>query len=218
MSIRHHPSDDLLIEYAAGSLDEGWSLAIASHLALCPACRTAVARGEAIGGSLVADAEPAAMAVDALERTLARLGDAPQEVHEPMPPVTRDPIMVLPQPLRGYLGGDVDALGWKRLGVGAFHIPIATGGRSKARLLRIPGGFAVPEHGHRGGELTLVLAGSFSDEGGQFRRGDLEYADDDLQHQPIADAGEDCICLAVTEAPLRFKGLVARLAQPLLGI
>lgn len=218
MSIRHHPSDDLLFEYAAGSLDEAWSLAIATHLALCPACRAAVARGEAVGGTLVAEAAPAAMADDALDRVLARLDGLPAEVRQPAGPVARDPDMVLPQPLRGYVGGDVDRLDWKRLGVGAFQIPIATGGRATARLLRIPGGLAVPEHGHRGGELTLVLAGSFSDEGGRFGRGDLEYGDDDLQHQPIADPGEDCICLAVTDAPLRFKGLVARLAQPLLGI
>jgi putative transcriptional regulator len=29
-------------------------------------------------------------------------------------------------------------------------------------------------------------------------------------------AGEDCICLAATDAPLRFRGLIPRLAQPLL--
>ena len=39
MSIRHHLTDDLLLAYAAGSLNEGWSLAIATHLSLCPDCR-----------------------------------------------------------------------------------------------------------------------------------------------------------------------------------
>jgi putative transcriptional regulator len=28
---RHHVADDLLIDYAAGSLAEGWSLAVATH-------------------------------------------------------------------------------------------------------------------------------------------------------------------------------------------
>jgi putative transcriptional regulator len=34
----------------------------------------------------------------------------------------------------------------------------------------------------------------------------------------VAEEGEDCICLAVTDAPLRFKSLIPRLAQPLFRI
>jgi putative transcriptional regulator len=75
----------------------------------------------------------------------------------------------------------------------------------------------MPTHGHRGQELTLVLAGSFSDEHGTFARGDVEEADEDVEHQPIADPGEDCICLAVTDAPLRLRGIAAIL-QPFLRI
>ena len=86
------------------------------------------------------------------------------------------------------------------------------------RLLRIPAGKPVPEHGHGGRELTLVLSGSFSDSTGRFSRGDLEDADETLEHQPIAGEEEDCICLAVTDAPLRFKSRLLRLVQPVLGI
>ena len=32
--IQHHVSDDLLLEYAAGGLDEGSSLLVATHVAL----------------------------------------------------------------------------------------------------------------------------------------------------------------------------------------
>jgi putative transcriptional regulator len=67
-------------------------------------------------------------------------------------------------------------------------------------------------------ELTLVLSGAFSDATGEYRRGDLQEADEDLQHRPHAAPGEDCICLAVTDAPLRFRSLAARMVQPLLGI
>ncbi len=86
------------------------------------------------------------------------------------------------------------------------------------RLLRIPAGKPVPEHSHGGRELTLVLAGSFSDETGRFARGDIEDADENLEHQPIADEGEDCICLAVTDAPLKFRSWFVRMVQPVLGI
>ena len=63
-----------------------------------------------------------------------------------------------------------------------------------------------------------MLQGAFRDETGRFGRGDLEDADPTLEHQPVAEAGEDCICLAVTDAPLRFKALIPRLLQPLFRI
>jgi putative transcriptional regulator len=76
----------------------------------------------------------------------------------------------------------------------------------------------VPDHGHRGTELTLVLQGAFADANDRFNRGDIEIADEDVTHTPVALAGEDCICLAATDAPLRFRGLMPRLAQPLFRI
>ena len=85
-------------------------------------------------------------------------------------------------------------------------------------MLRIPAGKPVPEHGHRGRELTLVLKGAFRDGDLLFARGDVEDADEHLEHQPIATEREDCICLAVTDAPLRLKSLAARIVQPFIGI
>ena len=102
------------------------------------------------------------------------------------------------------------------MGVRQAVLPTST--EATARLLYIPAGTAVPDHGHRGLELTLVLQGAFEDEEGRFARGDIEIADADLDHMPVADVSEDCICLAVTDAPLRFKGWLPRLAQPFLGI
>jgi putative transcriptional regulator len=76
----------------------------------------------------------------------------------------------------------------------------------------------VPDHGHNGLELTLVLQGAFRDETGRFGVGDVEVADDDLEHTPIAEEGDPCICLAATDANLRFRALVPRLLQPLFRI
>ena len=95
---------------------------------------------------------------------------------------------------------------------------LATSPEATARLLYIPAGTAVPDHGHNGIEVTMVLQGAFEDADGRFARGDVEVATQDLSHTPVADISEDCICLAVTDAPLRFKGLIPRLAQPFLKI
>ena len=69
------------------------------------------------------------------------------------------------------------------------------------------------DHGHRGTELTLVLKGVFADEEDRFAAGDVEVANEDLTHTPIAEPGEDCICPAATDAPLEFKGIIPRIAQ-----
>ena len=95
---------------------------------------------------------------------------------------------------------------------------LPTQGGATARLLYIPAGAAVPDHGHNGTELTLVLRGAFEDEVDHFGPGDIEVANEDLDHTPIADIGEDCICLAATDAPLRFNSWLPRIAQPFLRI
>jgi putative transcriptional regulator len=222
MTIAHHPSDELLLDYASGALSESWGLAIATHLALCPACRRAVTRMETVGGDLLEALAPAACSDAAFDAVLARLTDAadaapiavPREtLHE-----TAGPAPVLPEPLRGYIGADLDHVPWQRLGLGAYQYVVPTTDGTTARLLRIPAGRPVPEHTHRGQELTLVLCGAFSDATGHYGAGDFQEADEQVQHQPHAAPGEDCICLAITDAPLRFRSLAARLVQPLLGI
>lgn len=221
MKIEHHVSDELLLDYASGNLSEGWSIAVATHLALCPACRERLYVMEAAGGALLDDIEPAGAANDMWESMRARLSDGgPVSIRPERAPAPKASSQsVLPEPLRSYVGGDVDTLKWRALGAGAYQIRIPTGDKeTMVRLLRIPAGKPVPEHTHRGRELTLVLSGSFRDGDEVFARGDLEEADASLMHQPTASPDEDCICLAVTDAPLKFRSWLVRLVQPVLGI
>lgn len=215
MTIRHHPSDALLLEYAAGTLGPAMSLAVASHLTFCPHCRATGSLLDAVGGAFFREGTQIAPADDALSRIMARVGAEKPASTVPAAPVGT----VLPAPLRTALGGDLDRVAWKRLGRGAYHcvLPLRDPDAT-ARLLRIPAGRPVPTHTHRGIELTLVLCGAFADATGTFARGDMQEADETLTHQPHAAAGDDCVCLAVTQAPLRFSGWAARLVQPFLGI
>jgi putative transcriptional regulator len=126
----------------------------------------------------------------------------------------------VPEPLRSYLGAtNLEALPWRRLSGTAHDLRIPTGDRkTNARLLRIAAGTPVPEHGHRGMELTVVLSGTLCDGDARFGRGDIEETDESIEHQPFAGREADCICLAVTDAPLRFKSRLVRLVQPFLQI
>lgn len=215
MTIRHHLNDDLLLAYASGNLSEGWSLAVATHIAMCPECRKALDVAEAAGGALLETLEPVGSDTDGWERLKARL------VAEPEPVAVRKvqpSSAVIPEPLRSYLGADLADLKWRNIGT-AHQIMIRTADtETQVRLLRIPAGKPVPEHSHGGRELTVVLTGAFHDEVDQFGPGDIEDADGSLTHQPVANREQDCICLAVTDKPLKFTSRIVRLVQPFLGI
>jgi putative transcriptional regulator len=95
---------------------------------------------------------------------------------------------------------------------------MSPGSRTHLQLLRIAPGKMLPDHGHGGEELTLVLSGSYSDHMGRFSAGDVADLDEDTEHAPRVDSDVACICLVATEAPTRFKSFWARLAQPFVGI
>lgn len=220
---KHHPDEELLMAYAAGSAAEPLSLLVATHLALCPDCRREVERLEALGGTLLEEIEPAPVGGELAARVMDRLETPPDwlaaetgEAKARGAATAGDPR--LPRPLRDYVGAPLDELAWKRRGgtAEAEILPAARGFRT--RIMRIDPGTAVPSHTHAGRELTLVLSGGFSDQGGHYLRGDVALADDTTVHSPVADPGEPCICLAVTDGPLRLTGRFARLLNPFLRI
>lgn len=210
--IRHHLSEGLLTAYATGNLPEAFALVVATHVSMCDECRARLGALEALGGAVL-EADSVPMDEGSLDAVLARLDAAP--VAPPAPPGRRG---ILPAPLADYVGGDLEAVRWKPLGMGVRQAILPTARGASARLLYIPGGQAVPDHGHRGTELTLVLQGAFRDEVDRFGPGDIEIATDELEHTPVAEAGAPCICLAATDAPLRFRGLMPRLLQPIFRI
>jgi len=211
--IKHHLTDALLMAYSAGTLPEAFDLVVATHVSMCDECRARMHGFDAVGGAVMEEAGEIAMGADSLAATLAMIaGQAPER----RPAGGRTG--VFPKPLQDYVGGDLDAVKWRRVGGGVSDSILRTSGEATVRLLRIPGGVAVPDHGHRGTELTLVLQGAFRDDTDHFGAGDIEVADDALVHRPVAIPGVECICLAATDAPLRFNALIPRLAQPFLRI
>lgn len=208
-----HPEPDVLLAYAAGGLDETNAVLVATHLALCPRCRSEVAELEALGGALTADAEPATLAPDALASVLARLDEpAPVEPATATPVFDRETLEAVPSPLRDYLGGNLSDLPWKWRGGGIREVPLAIGqGPARATLIRVRPGAAIPAHTHTGTETTLVLRGAFVDEIGRFARGDVATATSDLDHRPVATSDAECICFAVMDGPLQLTGPIGRI-------
>lgn len=212
--ITHHPGEELLIAYAAGASDEAVSLIVATHLALCPECRDLVAAAEGAGGALLDDLSPLEISGGALQSVLGRLEDA-VAVTAASPP-TRNGFKA-PEPLRSYLGRDLDGVDWISLSGGISYHPILKSGQSSAQLVRSTPGHGVSMHTHKGEEFSLVLTGGFTDPTGHYLRGDVQTGTPELTHHPITDEGEDCIVLAVNDAPLKFSNPLMTLLSKLHG-
>lgn len=215
-TIRHHLNDALLMAYSAGTLPEAFSLVVATHVSMCDDCRAQLASLDTVGGAVLETCDAVGLSASCLADTLALISAAPMDTAPRRVAVKRNAIF--PDPLRDYVGGDLADVKWKKLGGGVSQYLLDTSRDATVRLLHIPAGTKVPDHGHRGTELTLVLKGAFLDGSDRFARGDVEVADEDLNHTPVADVGEDCICLAATDARLRFNQFLPRMAQPFIGM
>ena len=198
--------------YSTGQLEEGFSLAIATHISMCDQCRVELESLEVMGGAIFENLEPNEIDIDAFAKTLALIDDMPEQVTTKAIPTE------LPEPLADYVGCDLDDIDWRPIGMGVKQKILVNSEKVSARLLYIPAGTAVPEHSHKGRELTLVLKGAFKDEIDHFGPGDIELADGHTHHTPVASDDEDCICLAVTDAPLKFNNIIHKIAQPFLKI
>lgn len=222
MSIQHHIDPATVMRYASGNVDEAFSIIIACHLAMCPICRAKVYGAEEIGGELLASLDQAELPKNAFDVVMQCIDAEDQKAsenhiaHDEQATENSD----VPKPLQRFVGNSLDNISWRTLapGLRRHSIDLGTDSKSSLYLLQIGAGMKVPEHGHGGTEMTLVLSGAFRDSMGLFKRGDIEDLDENIEHQPHVEPGAPCICLVATEAPTRFKGFFSRLLQPLFGI
>ena len=215
MTIAHHLDDATLMRYASGNLDEAFLVVVATHLAMCEQCRKAVRYAEELGGEMLFACEPADMNPAALNTLLNRI-DADEPALARQEAVRGD----LPAPLARKVGQSLENIAWRRVapGVKRHVIEMDNSTSSSLYMLWIAPGVAVPEHGHGGSEMTLILSGAYRDDLGRFGPGDVADLDEHVEHQPRVEDGAPCICLIATETRARFSGLIGRLMQPFVGI
>lgn len=225
MKISHHLDEATVLSFAAGVLSPAIAVAASAHLNMCSACRERLGAAEAAGGALLEEMDQQPLSQHSINNVLelieadGRSGHGKTEATMPERVHVADS-GVLPKPVASMVGAPLEDVQWKRAGRGisTHQIDIGDDTGSKLFLMKIEAGKAVPEHSHGGTELTLVLSGAYTDKCGRFARGDVADLDEDVEHQPIVEDDEDCICLVAIEQPTRFSGLIPRLLQPLVGI
>ncbi len=214
--ITSHPELAVLAHYVSGQLEPLTALMVAAHVDLCSHCQQQVAALEArqaqawLGQPLAQDEDPQ---LDALLQQILAAPAAPveltQAVANPLLAVA-DRQFELPRALRRFAA---DAKPWRRLGGKLWQSRLQFGPRH-LQLLYMDVQGQVPEHTHKGQELTLVLHGGFADDDGEYQAGDLILRTAEHRHAPIANH-ESCLCIALTDAPLHFTSGVGRLLNPI---
>lgn len=217
MTIHHHPSEELLTAFAAGTLDQGLHVALSTHLIGCSQCRDWMHAMEHVGGVVLKDLPPSEISSDALARVEARLNETQTPAAMPTPATSSplDTIPGLPAYVRRYPTGS-----WKWIAPRVYIRPISVPYAESSRvfLLKSGPGTKMLEHAHHGIEMTCVLSGSFTHEGGHFGVGDFDIGDESIDHEVRVDSGEDCVCLVAMQGELHMNGWIGRLVQPFVRI
>lgn len=210
--------DALFAEYVAGSMRRPERVLLDAHIDIKPESRDWVLNLEAIGGSsLELSPEEPIKDPESMIDAIINSPDQDKPSKDRLRPYRynkNDEWM--PASLRQFLGLSTKEIPWRKKipGVSIYKMENVDG--CEVSLLRIKPGAAIPTHTHEGRELSLVLKGSFDDGDGQYARGDVSVADNNVDHKPIAGMSEECICLVVTDAPVRFTGPLARLVSSMM--
>ncbi len=235
--ISYHPDSRFLTDFASANLSLAEAVCVSAHLEFCGKCRGHVQQLKDVGAHLLVQLEPEELEADSFTRLMAKIGSADNATPSPLTPPesalslnereqddaarskesSRSLVdMFLPRSVRSLARGGLQNLSWAQLGKALRVAPLPIFGESReTAIYDIKAGGRMPEHEHRGEEITVLLKGSFSDADGSYSRGDFVVRNAGEAHQPTATQDTDCICLVCLERPVRPRGLFYRLLEPL---
>jgi len=214
--VKFHPDIHMLTEFTAGTLPLAQSACVSIHLTFCSKCRELSEAQTAVAATLFEELEPALVSDSQLDIVMSRLDETAPLAY---PRENQSQTCSTPAILQRLMAGDYSDLSWKKITSNLRISYLSTGDPYyEFALYHIKAGGVIPEHNHRGSEMTLVLEGGFSDSNGTYLAGDFLFREAGDVHAPAALADEDCICLAVLDAPLSFTRLKHKWMNPFLQL
>ncbi|GIU37431.1 anti-ECF sigma factor ChrR [Shewanella hafniensis] len=234
--IKHHPQQELLVSHANGDLPLSMAIAVAAHCALCETCREQLALLTEQAANLALNPDDAhavkhtdkatihtahidaentqatnvpVMDIDAmLAQIMAQPAATDVPSNAPLDVQVKQQHYTVPSVFRQHL-----ARPWQILGkVSRMRFDVDEM-NTRASLLHIDAQGEIPQHTHKGYELTLLLAGEFSDLNGDYVPGDFIVLNSQHHHSPKTVDG--CLCYTVLDAPLHFTKGLSKLLNPI---
>lgn len=219
-NMTHDLIDALLLDYAAGSLTRPLEILVETHIALNAKSAKQLRQLMQLGGILLEEIEPVSLSEGAFDAVMAAIEADPADMNDnrDITSAPRETEFGLPRPLADYIPALDCKKSWRRLGRGLSQYRILFDDVDiEANIYRIAPGVSVPVHSHEGTELTLVLAGGFSDETGSFGPGDIAIQESGATHQPVADDDGECIVFAINEGQIKLANPIGRVLSYLVG-
>ena len=219
--INYHPDEQLLSLHAKGELPLSLSLAVSAHCELCRHCADKIEQLTLVAAENSLNAQPTASLdssineamdaeLEAMLNTMMQMDDAV----DVSPKQTKVAVKVkgqqynLPAAFRQQVENH-----WQGIGK-VSRLRLDTGEKqARASLLHIDKNGEIPQHTHKGQEMTLLLAGEFSDEYNTYSAGDFMLLNSDHEHSPKTVEG--CLCYTVVDAPLYFTKGISKLLNPI---
>lgn len=216
--IKSHPNTQQLQQYVAGDLNPAQALIISAHCDMCKHCQQRVEQinssyaQEAFSGAETGIEDPQLkqmmeqiLALPAAEKVDKTTDDDLVEIE------LDGKFFPLPRALKRF-AGHTDS--WSRLLGKLWQTHVDLGDGLKGHFIYMEKGGNVPEHTHKGQEMTLVLDGEFEDERGLYKTGDFITTDASHTHTPQSNVNEGCLVFSIVEEPLHFTSGLARLLNP----
>lgn len=213
----------LMLGYASGTLDQAQTLITALHIALSKKAQRLLRDYECLGASfLEKECEPVSLCKSALDNVLAKIEDkatpADPATNEDRERRTMCDSMCVEEIIKYAIGEcqklDTSSMRWKRAYPGFQVLELDLKCKnSSAKFMKVDPAKKTPKHSHKGLEITLILEGSYSDETGNYSKGDLIVTDDYCEHAPKSCPDKGCICMIVSSSPIRLSG-ISKLLNP----
>jgi len=233
--IKHHPQPELLVSHANGDLPLSMAIAVSAHCALCETCREQLAllTEQAANLALNPDDAHAVKHTDKATIHTAHIAENTQATNVPVMDIDAMLAQIMAQPAATDVPSNAPldvqvkqqhytvpsvfrqhlARPWQILGkVSRMRFDVDEM-NTRASLLHIDAQGEIPQHTHKGYELTLLLAGEFSDLNGDYVPGDFIVLDSQHHHSPKTVDG--CLCYTVLDAPLHFTKGLSKLLNPI---
>jgi putative transcriptional regulator len=210
--IKHHPTQQLLLEFAKGELSITMSMAVSAHVEMCQCCASKMAAIESNLGEIELGGEEEIFVDSDFSAMFAEIvGNEARSEVVLVPQATlmyQHKEVLLPRALSCVERTEFSTIG--KIGRSRFN---ADDGSLRASLLHIAPGGEIPEHTHTGFEVTLLLDGDFGDEDGEYVPGDFILLDGKHNHTPKTKEG--CLCFTVVSSALYFNKGISKLLNPI---
>ena len=187
--------NELIFNYSSGSLGEAKSLFVSMYLYL----NSLAAKKASIFDNILADSfanldeiAPKKLNYKDCIKTTS-INNSSNKISGNINPITN-------------LVGSLENLKWKSIYRGFKEYTLPVNDSDTIKLIKMDPGTSVPLHSHNGKEYILVLDGSFCDEHGEYKKGDMQINDQKIKHHPTASNNDGCVCLSITENEVVFFG------------